>query len=171
MGEAEKDTDDPAATTDATQKRGNSLAESIKERLSPAVEMWVKLIADVIADEVLREHRAKSEERRPDLAAPADARRRPERVGIRRDDQGQKVVAPRGRLLTTHEAADYLGLSRASLAGRGWRIKNRLPVLKVGRSARFDKKALDRWIDRHRERLPRSRDNGGRMKGDPPDKP
>ncbi len=156
MGEAGKDTDDPAAAMDTTQKRGNCLAESIKERLSPAVEIWVKLIADVIADEVLRERRAKPDSPRPGVAESASGTRRPERGSIPRDDQGQKVVAPRGRLLTIQEAADYLGLSRASLAGRGWRIKNRLPAIKVGRFVRFDKEALDRWIDRHRERLPRS---------------
>jgi excisionase family DNA binding protein len=156
MGEAGKDTDDLAATTDATRKCGNYLAESIKERLSPAVEIWVKLIADVIADEVLREHRAKPDSPRPSVVGSASETRRPERGSIPRDDQGQKVVTPRGRLLTIQEAADYLALSRASLAGRGWRIKNQLPAIKVGRSVRFDKDALDRWIDRHRERLPRS---------------
>ncbi len=35
-------------------------------------------------------------------------------------------------------------------------MQNRLPAIKVGRSVRFDKEALDRWIDRHRERVPRA---------------
>ena len=117
----------------------------------------MKLIADVIAEEVLRERRAEAADHpRTDFVVPVSRPRRPERAVAPRDDHGQKVVAPRGRLLTTQEAADYLGLARASLAGRGWRIKNRLPAIKVGRSVRFDKEALDRWIDRHRERLPRS---------------
>ncbi len=34
-------------------------------------------------------------------------------------------------------------------------MKNNLPAIKVGLSVRFDKEALDRWIDRHREHLPR----------------
>ena len=51
--------------------------------------------------------------------------------------------------------ADNLGLRRASLAGRGWRIKNRLPAIKIGRAVRFDLQMLDRWIERHREHLPR----------------
>jgi excisionase family DNA binding protein len=74
------------------------------------------------------------------------------------DDQGQKVLKPKGRLLTIQEAADYLGIARASLAGRGWRVKNRLPAIKVGRAVRFDIKMLDQWIERHRERLPRLSD-------------
>ena len=53
------------------------------------------------------------------------------------------------------EAADYLGTSRTSLAGRGWRIRNRLPAIKIGRAVRFDLQMLDRWIERHREHLSR----------------
>jgi excisionase family DNA binding protein len=155
MGEIEKKTDDPSQMADTTAKDTSSVVESIKERLTPAVELWVNLIADMIADEALRERGTKAEGQ-PVVVAPASEPRQQERVGNPRDDHGQKVMAPRGRLLTIQEAADYLGLSRASLAGRGWRIKNRLPAIKVGRSVRFDKESLDRWIDRHRERLPRS---------------
>jgi excisionase family DNA binding protein len=157
MEETGKDTHESTQTADGTPEDGIRLAEAIKERLSPAVEIWVELIADVIAEEVLRERRAEAADNpRTDFVVPVSGPRRPERAVAPRDDHGQKVVAPRGRLLTTQEAADYLGLARASLAGRGWRIKNRLPAIKVGRSVRFDKEALDRWIDRHRERLPRS---------------
>jgi hypothetical protein len=46
-------------------------------------------------------------------------------------------------------------MSRASLAGRGWRIKNRLPAIKIGRAVRFDLQMLDRWIERHHEHVPR----------------
>ena len=91
-----------------------------KERLSPAAEIWVRLIADVIVEEVLRERRAEAADNlRPDVAVPVSRPGRPERTGIARNDHGEKVVAPRGRLLTIQEAADYLGLSRTSLAGRG----------------------------------------------------
>ena len=153
MGEVGKETDEPTQTADITQEDSINLTESIKKRLSPAAEIWVKLIADVIAEEVLRDRRAEpADNPRPDFVVPSSEPRRP--VGIARDDRREKVVAPRGRLLTIQEAADYLGISRASLAGRGWRIKNRLPAIKIGRSVRFDKEALDRWIDRHRERLP-----------------
>ena len=156
MGSVEKADSSPNQMAGTQARGGANLAESIKERLSPAVEIWVSLIADVIADEVLRGHRAKAEGQQTDFeASGADPRRR-ERGGTPRDDQGQKVLAPRGRLLTIQEAADYLGLSPKSLAGRGWRIKNRLPTIKVGRSVRFDKEALDHWIDHHREHLPRS---------------
>jgi excisionase family DNA binding protein len=156
MEETGKDTHESTQTADGTPEDGIRLAEAIKERLSPAVENWVKLIADVIAEEVLRERDAKTGSPHPMVDMLAGGPRRHERTVAPRDDRGAKAVAPRGRLLTIQEAADYLGLARASLAGRGWRIKNRLPAIKVGRSVRFDKDALDRWIDRHRERLPRS---------------
>ena len=91
------------------------------------------------------------------------------RSGPLRNDQGQKVVKPKGRLLAIQEAADYLGMSRASLAGRGWRIKNRLPAIKIGRAVRFDLQMLDRWIERHRNTFPGS--CLWKMKNDaPPDK-
>jgi excisionase family DNA binding protein len=156
MGEPGKEVDAPIQRVDVTPKDRVDLAESIKTRLSPAVERWVNLIADVIADEVLRGRRGNAECRPADVEAPAGEPRRPEGARLPRDDQGKKVASPRGRLLTIQEAAEYLGLSPRSLAGRGWRMKNRLPAIKVGRSVRFDKEALDRWIDRHRERLPRS---------------
>jgi len=156
MGEVGKEIDAPIQTVDVTPKGGIDLAESIKVRLSPAVEMWVNLIADVIVDEVLREHRGKAECQPADVEAPAGEPRRPEGARLLRDDHGKKVLSPRRRLLTIQEAAEYLGLSPRSLAGRGWRMKNRLPAIKVGRSVRFDKEALDRWIDRHRERVPRA---------------
>ncbi len=156
MGEAKKETDGPSEMTEAARNGGTSLAESVKARISPAVGMWVNLIADVIVEKVLRDQRAKAEAPHGDTVAPADEPRQQKRAGIPRDDQGQKVLAPRGRLLTIQEAAEYLGLSAKSLAGRAWRIKNGLPAIKAGRSVRFDKEALDRWIDRHHERLPRS---------------
>ena len=156
MVKVKKDGMDRRQTEDHQSHGVTNLTQTIKERVSPAVETWVNLIADVIVEEVLREQRARPEAPHSDTVAPADEPRQQERAGISRDDQGQKVLAPRGRLLTIQEAADFLGISRVSLAGRGWRIKNRLPAIKVGRSVRFDKEALDRWIDRHRERLPRS---------------
>jgi excisionase family DNA binding protein len=156
MGEAGKEIDAPIQPVEVTPKDGRDLAESIKARLSPAVDMWVNLIADAIADTVLQEHRRNAECQPADVGESAGEPRRPERARLPRDDYGKKVPSPRGRLLTIQEAAEYLGLSPRSLAGRGWRMKNRLPAIRVGRSVRSDKEALDRWIDRHRERLPRS---------------
>ena len=60
MKEAGKDTHESTQTVDGTPEDGIRLAEAIKERLSPAVEIWVKLIADVITEEVLRERRAEA---------------------------------------------------------------------------------------------------------------
>jgi len=51
--------------------------------------------------------------------------------------------------------AYYLGMSPTAQAGRGWRIKNRPPANKIGRAVRFDVQMRDRWIERHREHLPR----------------
>lgn len=49
------------------------------------------------------------------------------------------------RLVTVHEAARYLSISRATLATM---IKDgTIPSLKIGRSRRFDRTALDRWIE------------------------
>jgi len=135
------------------------LTGAIKERVSPAVQTWLDLITDVIVEKVIKEQRAKWEEAQKQLDASGEekrpAGRQPRRSGPFLDDQGQKVVKPKGRLLTVQEAADYLGMSRASLAGRGSRDKNRLPAIKIGRAIRFDLQMLDRWIERHQERLPR----------------
>ncbi len=60
--------------------------------------------------------------------------------------------APRLRL---HAAARYLGVSPKSLADRGWRRKHAIPSLKLGRAVVYDRADLDRWLARHRERLPR----------------
>jgi excisionase family DNA binding protein len=86
---------------------------------------------------------------------PADERPQQKKAGILRNDPGQKVLTPRGHLLSIQEAANYLELSRASLAGRGWRFKNRITAIKFARSVRFAREALDHWIKRHRKRLPK----------------
>jgi len=58
--------------------------------------------------------------------------------------------------LTVAEAAAYLAVSPRSLSDRGWRYRMGIPTLKLGRSVRFDRAALDRWLQRQQER--RSRD-------------
>jgi len=141
------------------KKPGAVEKQPFKEGVSPAVQVWLDLITDVIVEKVIKEHRAEWEKTQKQFDAPGEVQALPEKgqkpSGPLRDDQGQKVVKPKGRLLTVQEAADYLGMSRASLAGRGWRIKNRLPAIKIGRAVRFDLQMLDRWIERHREHLPR----------------
>lgn len=134
-------------------------ADALKVRVSPAVQVWLDLITDVIVEQVLKEQRTEQEITQKPIDAPGRVQTLPEKQlkasGPLRNDHGQKVVQPKGRLLTVQEAADYLGMSRASLAGRGWRIRNRLPAVKIGRTIRFDLQMLDRWIERHREHLPR----------------
>jgi len=149
----------PGGEPDHRSGGAADVTEAIKERVSPAVQTWVDLITDVIVEKVIHEHRAKCEEAKERSDAPrayqALPETQPKRSGPLRNDQAQRVVKPTGRLLTVQEAADYLGMSRASLAGRGWRIKNRLPAIKIGRAVRFDIQMIDRWIERHREHLPR----------------
>lgn len=81
---------------------------------------------------------------------------RPHPLRLRDLFRPTRWAGPRGRLLTVQAAAGGLRAARAALAGRGWWVKNRLPAIKVGRSVRFDREALDRWIERHREQVPRS---------------
>ena len=135
------------------------MAEGIRERVSPAVEIGLDLFADVIAQKVVKEHRAKWEETWKHFDAAGEETRPPEQQPQRGwpvpGRSGTEVVKPKGRLLMIQEAADYLGTSRTSLAGRGWRIRNRLPAIKIGRAVRFDLQMLDRWIERHREHLSR----------------
>ncbi len=110
---------------------------------------FLDALAELIASEAIRRSRSEQEVVKERGDAPRlDARHL-------RDDQGQRVLKPKGRLLTIQEAADYLAISPASLRKRGWQIKNRLPAIKLGRSVRFDILMLDRWIERHTEHLPR----------------
>lgn len=140
---------------DHQPERVAEMAATVKERVSPAMQLWLDLIADVIVEEVIKEYRAKCEKSQTQFDGPGELQALPEKGrkprGPLRDDQGQKVVKPKGQLLTVQEAAGYLGMSRASLAGRGWRINNRLPAIKIGWAVRFDRRMLDRWIERHQE--------------------
>jgi hypothetical protein len=64
--------------------------------------------------------------------------------------------------------ADYCGRSPIALAGRGWRIKNRLSAIRIGRAVRFDVQMLDRWIERqwtYLENPVRDRDTLGKDPG------
>ena len=52
------------------------------------------------------------------------------------------VPLPEKRLLTGDEAAGYLGVSLPTL-----RAHVKVPPLKIGGAVRYDRAALDRWID------------------------
>ena len=56
------------------------------------------------------------------------------------------AIAPSG-LMTREQAAEYLGLRIQTLAV--WAITGRynLPMVKVGRSVRYRKSDLDRWLE------------------------
>ncbi len=51
------------------------------------------------------------------------------------------------RLLTVREAAEYLGLSEDTMYRKA-RLRQ-LPSVKVGRSLRFDLKALEAFVEQH----------------------
>ncbi len=51
------------------------------------------------------------------------------------------------RLLTTREAAEYLGLADETVYKKS-RLRE-LPSVKVGRSLRFDLQALERYVEQH----------------------
>ena len=51
------------------------------------------------------------------------------------------------RLLTTREAAEYLGLAEETVYKKS-RLRE-LPSVKVGRSLRFDVQALERYVEQH----------------------
>ena len=51
------------------------------------------------------------------------------------------------RLLTTREAAEYLGLAEETVYKKS-RLRE-LPSVKVGRSLRFDVQALEHYVEQH----------------------
>ena len=59
-------------------------------------------------------------------------------------------TAPRKRLLTASEAAEYLGLAEQTV--RNWASTGKLPKVRAHGCLRFDIKALDRWIADHSEK-------------------
>ena len=52
------------------------------------------------------------------------------------------------RLLTIKQAAEYMAISVASLYSKVYRRE--IPFVKIGRSVRFDVRALDEFINRKR---------------------
>ncbi len=58
------------------------------------------------------------------------------------------------RRLRLAEAAQYLGVTRRTLASRGWRIKHKIPHIAIGRALVFDTGALDRWLAQRAVRVP-----------------
>ena len=56
------------------------------------------------------------------------------------------------RLLTTAEAAELLGVSKAFLERDRW-AKGPIPFVKIGaRAVRYERAALDAYIEEHRSR-------------------
>jgi excisionase family DNA binding protein len=58
-----------------------------------------------------------------------------------------QTISVKPRLLTTDEAADYLGVSAGTLAV--WRCvaRYRLPFVKIGRNVRYDETDLREWME------------------------
>lgn len=51
------------------------------------------------------------------------------------------------RLFTIHEIAEYTGLSVRTL--HRMVSQRRIPFVKMGRLIKFDRRAMDAWIERH----------------------
>jgi excisionase family DNA binding protein len=84
-----------------------------------------------------------------------------EATGRLEDNGGHRSIAG-GHAQSTHretlriaEAADLLGVSVRTLEDRRWRVKHRIPVIRVGRCVVFRRLDLERYLDRHRERIGR----------------
>jgi excisionase family DNA binding protein len=58
-----------------------------------------------------------------------------------------QTITVKPRLLTTDEAAEFLGVSAGTLAV--WRCvaRYRLPFVKIGRSVRYDESDLLAWME------------------------
>ena len=56
------------------------------------------------------------------------------------------------RCLRAPDAAPCIGVSPRTLASRSWRIRNRVPALRVGMCVVYDPVALLRWLRSHPER-------------------
>ena len=53
------------------------------------------------------------------------------------------------RLLSAIEVSEYMGLSTNTLYT--WVSQRKIPFIKIGRLTKFDKEALDQWIDSNRK--------------------
>jgi excisionase family DNA binding protein len=63
------------------------------------------------------------------------------------------------RLLTVHEAAEYLAVSSSTLYGWVW--QRRIPFVRLGRAIRFDLIEIENFIDLNRTQ-PHKREGGSR---------
>jgi excisionase family DNA binding protein len=80
-------------------------------------------------------------------------------MGGSENDHGQRPIGsgkahpPQRETLRVAEAAGLLGVSVRTLEDRRWRAKHRIPVIRVGRCVVFRRNDLERYLDRHRERI------------------
>ena len=56
------------------------------------------------------------------------------------------IATERPRLLTREEAAEYLGIKPGTLSVWACTGRYPIPVIKVGRAVRYDRKALDVFL-------------------------
>ena len=79
----------------------------------------------------------------------ASRRRRPQPAGTdggrNKQNETTEILAPGPRLLKLDEAAHYVALSPRTVWSLG--ASGELPVVRVGRSARFDRVDLDALIE------------------------
>lgn len=56
-------------------------------------------------------------------------------------------IAVKPKLLTTEEAAEFLGVSAGTLAVWRCLARYRLPFVKIGRNVRYDEADLREWME------------------------
>lgn len=71
---------------------------------------------------------------------------------------GEQAGQGLDKLLTTEEVAEWLGIRKCTLEkARSTRIGDFPPFIKVGRSIRYRRGDVERWLDRHAYQVDGSR--------------
>jgi excisionase family DNA binding protein len=58
-----------------------------------------------------------------------------------------QTISVKPRLLTTEQAAEFLGVSAGTLVIWRFHARYRLPFVKIGRNVRYDENDLREWLE------------------------